>query len=114
MLAPSAVACIISSNGSPPVSMARRIASAAAFRNRAFLSVLVSMMHLKVGPLSLVVPYRICATHRSQRDRFPHRDDDHDRGGQDRQLQRRQAAGEPRQYAERYNAGAMRELQKAA
>src|SRR3954462_13800748 len=44
MLSPSPVAPSISSKGSPPVSMARSIASPAALRKRAFRSVLLSMM----------------------------------------------------------------------
>src|ERR1700710_2734957 len=53
MLPPSPVASIIRSNGSPPVSMARTIASPAAFRNRDFLSVLLSMMRPTVGGSSV-------------------------------------------------------------
>src|SRR5436305_1295079 len=45
ILSPSPVASSISSNGSPPVSMARSIASPAALRNCAFLSAVRSMSH---------------------------------------------------------------------
>ena len=50
---------------------------------------------------------------RSQRNRFPHRDHDHDRGCQERQHQRRQPACEPGEDRERDDADAMGELKKA-